>query len=77
MDLIPSERAVLKLIRTLIEESKSHAQLVRTLRSRWPVLHAEAYQSGYHGLIEKRLVVLSPDKSQFSLSPAALAYLGL
>jgi hypothetical protein len=77
MELIPSEKAVLKIIRTLIDESKSHAHLVATLRSRWPVLHAQAYESGYSGLIEKRLVLLSPDKSKFSVSSVGLAYLGL
>lgn len=77
MELIPSEKAVLTIIRALIQESRSHAHLVTALRSRWPVLHMQAYESGYFGLIEKRLVVISPDKTQFSVTRAGLAYLGL
>lgn len=77
MDLIPSEKAVLVIIRALIQESRSHAHPVTTLRSRWPVLHMQAYESGYSGLIDKRLLVLSPDRTKFSLTSAALAYLGL
>jgi len=77
MELIPSEKAVLNIVRALVQESRSHAHLVATLRSRWPVLHMQAYESGYWGLVEKRLLVMSPDKSKFSVSGAALAYLGL
>jgi hypothetical protein len=77
MDLIPSERAVLHIIRALIEESKSHAHRVSTLRSRWPVLHLQAYDSGYCGLIDKRLIQVSPDKSMFSVTSAGLVRLGL
>lgn len=77
MDLIPSEKAVLKIVRALIQESRSHAHPVTSLRSRWPVLHMQAYESGYFSLIDKQLLLLSPDKTKFSVTNAALAYLGL
>ena len=66
MDLIPSERAVLNIIRALMLESNSRAHLVTTLRARWPVFHVQAYEGGYCGLIAKRLIQLSPDKNSFA-----------
>jgi hypothetical protein len=77
MDLIPSERAVLHIIRSLMQESKGQAHLVATLRSRWPVLHLQAYDSGYSGLIDKRLIQVSPDNKTFSVTSAGLARLGV
>jgi hypothetical protein len=75
MDLVPSERAVLHIIRALMQESKSRAYLVTLLRSRWPVLHLQAYDSGYRGLLDKRLIELSADQRMFSLTSAGLACL--
>jgi|1185.fasta_scaffold19788_3 6-phosphofructokinase len=76
MDLVPSEKAVLHTIRALMQESKSRAYLVTILRSRWPVLHVQAYDSGYRGLIDKRLIELSADQRTFSVTSAGLACLG-
>lgn len=75
MDLIPSERAVLHIIRALMLESNSRAHLVATLRARWPVLHVQAYEGGYCGLIAKRLIQVSPDQHSFSVTSAGLACL--
>jgi hypothetical protein len=75
MNLVPSERAVLHIIRALMQESRSRSYLVTTLRSRWPVLHLQAYDSGYCGLLDKRLIELAPDKKTFSITSAGLAYL--
>jgi len=77
MDLIPSERAVLQIIRALMLESKSRAYLVTTLRSRWPVLHIQAYEGGYCGLVAKHLIQLSPDRQSFSVTNAGLACLAV
>ena len=76
MDLIPSERAVLNTIRALMLETNSRAHRVTSLRSRWPVLHLQAYESGYWGLIAKRLIQVSPDEQSFSVTGAGLACLG-
>lgn len=76
MDLIPSERAVLHIIRALMFESRSRAYRVTTLRSRWPVTHIQAYEGGYGGLIAKRLIQESPDQQTFSVTRAGLACLG-
>ena len=75
MDLIPSERAVLNIIRALMLESNSRAHRVTALRARWPVLHLQAYEGGYCGLIAKRLIQLSPSKDSFSVTNAGLACL--
>ena len=72
MDLVPSERAVLTIIRTLFLESSCHTHTVGVLRSRWPALHAEAYSGGYAGLVKKGLVALSADGSAFSVTSAGL-----
>jgi hypothetical protein len=61
VELTPSERAVLGLIRQLIFEDKSPTIRVTTLRSRWPVLHVGAYEIGYEGLRKKFLIAVSPD----------------
>ena len=72
MDLVPSERAVLTIIRTLFLESSCRTHTVGVLRSRWPALHAEAYSGGYAGLVKKGLVALSADGSAFSVTTAGL-----
>lgn len=77
MDLVPGERAVLNMIRGLILESKSRTHRVTTLRSRWPAMHAQAYDTGYVGLANKRLIAVSSDKQLFSVTNAGLGLLGL
>jgi len=76
MDLVPSERAVLHIIRALMLESRARAYRVTALRSRWPVTHIQAYEGGYCGLVDKRLIQVSGDKQTFSLTNAGLACLG-
>ena len=58
MDLIPSERAVLNIIRMLVTEASSRTHRVTVLRSRWPALHSAAYDGGYGSLISKGLIAL-------------------
>jgi len=72
MDLIPSERAVLKQIRMLFLEGSTRTHRVTMLRSRWPHLHAEAYDGGYTGLIQKGLIAASGDGQLFSITNAGL-----
>ncbi len=77
MNLVPSERAVLGMIRTLVVQSKSFTHRVTVLRGLWPPMHADAYDTGYVGLIAKRLVQVSPDKQTFRVTSSGLALLGL
>ena len=72
MDLVPSERAVLKVIRTLFLEGSRQTQPVTLLRSRWPALHSQAYDGGYHGLLKKGLIAASTDGQRFSVTNAGL-----
>ena len=72
MDLIPSERAVLTLIRMLFLEASTRTHQVTALRARWPVLHVPAYNGGYIGLLEKGLIAGSADSQSFSITNAGL-----
>lgn len=72
MDLIPSERAVLKQIRLLFFEASERTHAVTMLRARWPVLHYAAYDEGYAGLIKKGLLAVSADEQRFSITNAGL-----
>jgi predicted Zn-dependent protease len=72
MDLIPSERAVLNLIRMLVLEACTRTHRVTLLRSRWPALHSQAYTGGYGSLIERGLIALSADGEHFSVTTAGL-----
>jgi hypothetical protein len=72
MNLIPSERAVLKIVGLLFVESSARAHPLTLLRSRWPVLHSEAYGEGYMGLIKKGLIAASKDGQRFSITNAGL-----
>ena len=72
MDLIPSERAVLNLIRMLFLEASARTHRVTVLRARWPVLHAQAYSGGYVGLHSKGLIAVSADAQSFSITNAGL-----
>jgi hypothetical protein len=51
MQLVPNERAVLKIICMLVVEASKTTHRVTLLRSRWPVLHFEAYSGGYESLM--------------------------
>ena len=77
MNLVPSERAVLGMIRTLVVQSRSRTHRVTVLRGQWPPMHAEVYDSGYIGLIAKRLIQVSSDQQSFSITSSGLALLGL
>lgn len=72
MDLVPSERAVLKIIRMLLVEASTRTHRVTVLRSRWPALHSEAYSGGYGSLIRKGLIALHADGQHFSVTNAGL-----
>ncbi len=72
MDLIPSERAVLNIIRMLVAEASSRTHRVTVLRSRWPALHSDAYSGGYGNLVRKGLIALSGDGQHFSVTNAGL-----
>ena len=75
MDLVPSERAVLTLIRMLFLEGRSRTHRVTVLQSRWPVVHAQAYDGGYIGLLKKRLIEASADHQSFTITNAGLKLL--
>ena len=77
MDLIPSERAVLNMIRALFLESYSRTFKLTVLRSRWPVTHVPAYERGYYGLVAKRLIAISADKQTFGITNAGMKALAL
>ena len=72
VELIPSERAVLGLIRMLFLEANSRTHRVTALRARWPVLHVPAYEGGYFGLAEKGLISISSDGQAFQITNAGL-----
>jgi hypothetical protein len=72
MELIPSERAVLNLIRVLFLEASERTHPLTALRAQWPVSHAEAYSGGYVGLIKKGLIAASGDGQRFSITNAGL-----
>jgi hypothetical protein len=70
MELVPSERAVLKMIRMLVAEASSRTHPVTLLRSRWPSLHSAAYDGGYGSLVKKGLIAVSADGQSFSVTAA-------
>ena len=72
MDLIPSERAVLRMIGMLFLEASTRTHPVTFLRSRWPTLHVEAYSGGFAGLMRKGLISLSADQQVFSVTSNGL-----
>jgi predicted Zn-dependent protease len=72
MELVPSERAVLKIIRMLLIEASSRTHRATVLRSRWPALHSEAYSGGYASLVRKGLIAVSADGQEFSVTNAGL-----
>jgi hypothetical protein len=71
MELIPSERAVLRQIRDLFLESSLRTYRLNLLTGRWPVTHFDAYRDGYAGLMTKGLIA-SSDGLSFSITNAGL-----
>ena len=72
MDLIPSERAVLRQIRDLFLESSVRTYRLNVLTSRWPATHYDAYRGGYAGLLSKGLIARSADELGFSITNAGM-----
>lgn len=72
MDLIPSERAVLRQVRDLFVESSVRSYRLTVLTSRWPAAHYEAYRVGYDGLLRKGLLVQSNSRTLFGITTAGL-----
>jgi hypothetical protein len=70
MELIPSERAVLRQIRDLFLESSVRTYRMTVLTGRWPPVHYDAYRNGFAGLISKRLV--ESDGVAFTITNAGL-----
>jgi hypothetical protein len=70
MDLKPSEQAVLGQIRVLFLEASGRTFRLRELTSRWPVLHYDAYSSGYASLIKRGLIAGSADGQGFGITSA-------
>lgn len=76
MELIPSERAVLGQIRDIFLEASLRTYRLTVLTSRWPVLHYDAYRSGYAGLVGKGLIARSADGQLFSITNAGMKAMG-
>jgi hypothetical protein len=72
MELVPSERAVLRQIRDLFLEASVRTYRLNTLTSRWPASHYDAYRGGYAGLVSKGLIAKSPDEQCFSITNAGM-----
>lgn len=68
MELVPSERAVLGQISALFLEASVRTYRLKALTSRWPVLHYDAYDGGYSGLVKKGYVARSADGLSFSIT---------
>ena len=72
MELIPSERAVLRQIRDLFLEASVRTYRLNLLTQRCPVTHYDAYRAGYAGLVSKGLIQHSPDEQFFSITNTGL-----
>ena len=72
MELVPSERAVLRQIRDLFLEASVRTYRLNMLTSRWPAIHFEAYRLGYVGLATKGLIARSSDEQLFSITNAGM-----
>ena len=77
MDLKPSEQAVLGQIRVLFLEGSGRTFRLRELTSRWPVLHYDAYNSGYASLIQRGLIAGSADGQGFGITSAGFKAMAL
>ena len=73
MELIPSERAVLRQIRDLFVEASLRTYRFTLLTSRWPATHYDAYQGGYAGLVKKGLIARASDEQFFSITNAGIS----
>lgn len=73
MELIPSERAVLRQIRDLFVEASLRTYRFTVLTSRWPATHYDAYQGGYLGLLKKGLIAGSANDQFFSITNAGIS----
>ena len=76
MELLPSERAVLNLIRGLVFEDSQRTHSISVLRSRWPVAHDEAYTGGYLRLLDKGFISRSDDGRSFTVTEEGLDVIG-
>lgn len=72
MELIPSERAVLRQVRDLFLEASVRTYRMNMLTSRWPATHYDAYRGGYLGLVKKGLISASADERLFSITNAGM-----
>jgi hypothetical protein len=72
MDLIPSERAVLRQIRNLLLQASMRSHRLNELTCRWPARHYGVYLAGYVGLARKGLIAKSSDERTFSVTNAGL-----
>jgi len=72
MSLLPSERAVLKIIRMLVLETSTVTYRIASLRARWPHVHSEAYSNGFDSLVGKGLLSVSPDGVLLSVTNAGI-----
>jgi hypothetical protein len=76
MELIPSERAVLKQIRDLFREASMRTYQLTVLASRWPPTHYDAYRTGYSGLVDKGIIEKSDDEQWFSITSTGMEVIG-
>ena len=72
MELIPSERAVLRQIRDLFLEASVRTYRLGALTSRWPPLHYDAYRGGYAGLVKKGFIAKSADEQLFRITDSGM-----
>jgi hypothetical protein len=75
-ELVPSERAVLGQISALFLEASVRTYRLKALTSRWPVLHYDAYNGGYVGLVQKGFIAKSTDGLSFSITNSGLRAMG-
>jgi hypothetical protein len=76
MELVPSERAVLRQIRDLFLEASVRTYRLNFLTSRWPPTHYDAYRGGYVGLVAKGLIIKSRDEQYFSITTTGMQAMG-
>jgi hypothetical protein len=72
MELIPSERAVLRQVRDLFLEASVRTYRLNILTMRWPPTHYEAYRAGYAGLVKRGFISASANNGLFSITNAGM-----
>lgn len=72
MELVPSERAVLRQVRDLFLEASVRTYRLNALTSRWPPLHYQAYELGFVGLVKRGFINASSDQRFFSITNAGM-----